>query len=39
MLPTVVMCPPFHPDDAADLDDCLALGDQLHGGLELADDL
>jgi len=28
-----------HLDDAADLDDGLALGDQLLGGLELADDL
>ncbi len=28
-----------HLDDAADLDDGPALGDQLFGGLELADDL
>jgi len=28
-----------HFDDTADLDDGLALGDQLLGGLELADDL
>jgi len=28
-----------HLDDAADVDDGLALGDQLLGGLELADDL
>jgi len=28
-----------HLDDAADVDDGLTLGDQLLGGLELADDL
>ena len=42
--PAVLLPPAFigrlgHTDDTADLDDGLALGDQLFGGFELADDL
>jgi len=39
LLPPAVVGRLRHLDDAADLDDSLALGDQLLGGLELADDL
>jgi len=39
LLPPAVVGRLRHLDDAADVDDGLALGDQLLGGLELADDL
>jgi len=39
LLPPAVVGRLRHFDDAADLDDSLALGDQLLGGLELADNL
>ena len=39
LLPPTVIRRLRHLDDAADLDDGLALGDQLLSGLELADDL
>lgn len=39
LLPPAVVCRLRHLADTADLDDGLALGDQLFGGLELADDL
>ena len=39
LLPTAVVGRLRHLDEAADVDDGLALGDQLLGGLELADDL
>nr|WP_255440981.1 hypothetical protein [Synechococcus sp. HK01-R] len=39
LLPPAVVGRLRHLDEAANLDDGLALGDQLLGGLELADDL
>ena len=39
LLPPAVLSRLRHLDDTADLDDGLALGDQLLGGSELADDL
>lgn len=39
LLPPAVISRLRHLDDAADLDDGLALGDQLLGGFQLADDL